>query len=122
MQHKIVPQEVFCDDRSLFAKSLTRLDYILEANCQSSWSGGGPPQGLKIKDFHLTYSPTGPQYQSGFWPSFIGCSEFTTSGFTMTGVPLVMGNPCRSFKQLSVVFTAACYATSPLSSSPSASS
>ena len=92
LPHEIVPEVVFSDDRSLFAKSLASLDYILKTNCQGSWSGGGAPQGLKIKGFHLTYSPTGPQYQSGFWPSFIGCSEFTTSGFTMTGVPLVMGD------------------------------
>ena len=92
LPHEMVPEVVFSDDGSLFAKSLAGLNYILEANCQSSWSGGGAPQGLKIKGFHLTYSPTGPQYRSGFWPCFIGCSEFTTSGFTMTGVPLVVGD------------------------------
>ena len=54
LPHEIVPEVVFSDDRSLFAKSLAGLDYILEANCQSSWSGGGA--------FHLTYSPTGPEY------------------------------------------------------------
>ena len=88
----MVPGVLLSDDRCLFAKSLAGLDYILEANCRSSWSGGGAPQGLKIKGSYLTYSPMGPQYQSGFWPSFIGCSKFTMSGFTMTGVPLVVGD------------------------------
>ena len=43
MPHEIMPEIMFSDDRSLFAKSLACVDPILQANCQSRWGGGGAP-------------------------------------------------------------------------------
>ena len=90
-----IHEVVWIDDRSLFGLSREGPDRIVEANCQSSWSGGGTPQSLKLKGFQLCCSPAGPRYQSDDWNSFLGRSSFSTSGFVMTGVPLVMGDAAQ---------------------------